>query len=125
MRILLDTHAIIWYFEHNDKLSQKAEAIIDNPENNIYICTASLWEIAIKVSLGKLNISFNGLLDELEKVGFLVLHTENEYLQRLLDLPLIHKDPFDRLIISTAIVENMTLISADENVHKYNVTWIW
>jgi PIN domain nuclease of toxin-antitoxin system len=82
-------------------------------------------EIAIKVSLGKLDVSFDNLLGELERVGFIILQTESIYLRRLMDLPQIHRDPFDRLIVATAVVEDMVLISADENVHKYSVTWVW
>jgi PIN domain nuclease of toxin-antitoxin system len=125
MRYLLDTHTLIWYSQRSSKLSQKAEEIIDDPENAIYVSSASLWEIAIKISLGKLDLSFGNLLDRLEMVGFSVLQTDNVYLQKLLELPQIHKDPFDRLIIATTQAEDMILISADENIRGYDVRWVW
>jgi len=125
MKYLLDTHALIWYSEHSGKLSPKAEKIIDDSENTIYVSVVSLWEIAIKVSLGKLEISLGDLIDKLGEVGFKVLQIDNSYLRHLLVLSQIHKDPFDRLIIATAQAEGITLITADENIHKYDVKWIW
>ena len=77
------------------------------------------------ITLGKLNLSFSNLLSELNKVGFYQLHSESEYLSLIIDLPQIHKDPFDRLLIATTKSENMTLITIDENIQKYNVRWIW
>ena len=125
MRYLLDTHAVLWYFENSSKLSQKSGEIIDNPVNDIYVSAASLWEAVIKISLGKLDVSFDALLNEIEKAGFYVLQTEVIYLLKLLDLPKVHRDPFDRLIIATALVEGMTLITIDENIQKYDVPWVW
>lgn len=125
MRYLLDTHAILWYLEHSDELSQRSGEIIDNPMNSIYVSAASLWEVAIKIGLGKLNVPFHALLRQVENAGFSVLQTKSAYFYELLDLDPIHKDPFDRLIIATAIVEEMTLITIDENIQKYDVPWIW
>lgn len=125
MRFLLDTHALIWYSDSSGKLSNRAEELIDNPENTVFISSVSLWEIAIKIKLRRIGISFNKLLDEVEKADFTVLHAENTYLKELIDLPLIHKDPFDRLLIATAKSEDMTLITADDDIHKYDVKWVW
>ena len=126
MRCLLDTHAIIWCVDkRNSMLSAKAEEVILDPQNTIYFSSASLWEIAIKIGLGKLDISFANLLREIKKVGFIILHPEDVYLQKLIELPRIHKDPFDRLLIATAQTEEMVLVTTDENIHKYDVQWIW
>ena len=125
MRYLLDTHALIWYSEHSGKLPRHIEEILDNPESIVYVSAASLWEIAIKVNLGKLDLSFYNLLEELESVRFRILQVENVYLTKLLNLPRLHKDPFDRLIIATALAESLTLITADENIHAYDVDWVW
>ena len=125
MKYLLDTHTIIWYFENSDELSLESEEIIDNPLNSIYVSAASLWEASIKIGLGKLDVSLGALLREVENAGFSIMQIESMYLQKLLELPKIHKDPFDRLIIATAMVEEMTLISIDENIQKYDVSWIW
>jgi len=106
-------------------LSSKAKEIIINPQNTLYFSSASIWEIAIKIGLQKLELSFGNLLNEIDMVGFSVLQIENSYLKELTNLPQIHKDPFDRLIIATAQVERMTLITADDNIHKYDVKWVW
>ena len=125
MRYLLDTHALIWYFENDGKLSQKVEMVIDNPKNKIYVSSATLWEIAIKIGLGKLDVDFDLLLGKVEQAEFLILQTKNQYLQELISLPQIHKDPFDRLLVVTTKVENMTLITTDEHIQKYDVEWMW
>ena len=127
MKFLLDTHAIIWHFDDDSKLSQKAAEIIKNPESILYISSVSLWEIAIKINIGKLELDFtlNELLNTIRNNDFIILQIEDKYLQGLSDLPFIHRDPFDRLIISTALTENLTIITADENIRKYDVPWVW
>ena len=127
MSYLLDTHVIIWYFENSLDLPQKTKEIIKNPENNIYICSISLLEIAIKVNLGKLKLSFtfDKLIEDIKNRDFSILQIEDEHLRKFLYLSFIHKDPFDRLIISTAIAEDITIITIDENIQKYDVSWIW
>ena len=127
MRYLLDTHTVIWHFDDSAKLSQKAIEITDNPENLLYVCSISLWEIAIKMSLGKLNLNFtlDKFLAAVKESDINILKIEDEYLSKLSELPYIHKDPFDRLLISTALVENLTIITIDENMQKYEVPWIW
>jgi PIN domain nuclease of toxin-antitoxin system len=127
MRYLLDTHTVIWYLGKSPSLSLRAKEIIDNAGNRRYISSASLWEIAIKVNLGKLDLhtTFDVFLDRIQYRDIEILQIKNEYLKRLSVLPLIHKDPFDRLLIATALVENLTLITADENVRKYDAPWAW
>jgi len=125
MRCLLDTHTIIWYFENNGRLSQNAETIIDDPDNLIYISSVSIWEIAIKTSLKKLDVSLESFLREVDQAEFTIVQLENSYMLNLLNLPKIHKDPFDRLLIATAQTENMTLITEDDNIHQYDVQWVW
>jgi len=126
-KYLLDTHAIIWYLDDSAKLSAASRGIIDNPENSIFICSVSLWEIAIKVSLHKLELgmTLEQLLSSIASTDFTVLQIEDAYIKSLLELPLIHKDPFDRLIIATALYEHMTIVSVDENIHQYDITCIW
>jgi PIN domain nuclease of toxin-antitoxin system len=101
--------------------------MVDDAENTVHICTISLWEIAIKVNLGKLklNWTFNEFLRSVEMSDFSVLHIENKHLQKLADIPFLHKDPFDRLLISTALVENLTVITVDDCIRKYDVSWVW
>jgi PIN domain nuclease of toxin-antitoxin system len=127
MRYLLDTHTIIWYLDDSLRLPPKTEEIIDNSNNRRCISSVSLWEIAIKINLGKLKLSstFDDFLDKIRNSEFEILQIRDEYLKRLSVLPPIHKDPFDRLMVSTALVENLTIITADDNVRKYNVPCIW
>ena len=127
MKYLLDTHAIIWYFEDSPELPQKITELIDNPEISIYICSISFWEIAIKINSGKLklNIAFDDLLINIKNRDFNILQIEDEHLNKLSKLPFLHKDPFDRLIISSALAEDLTIITIDGNIQKYDISWIW
>jgi len=127
MRYLLDTHAAIWHLEDSPRLPSRTREIIDNNAGHLCICSASLWEIAIKVSRGKLDLQFtlDELFDEVRDSDIDILQIEEEHLKRYILLPSIHKDPFDRLLISTALAENLTIITADENVRKYTVPWVW
>ena len=127
MRYLLDTQVIIWLAENSYKLPLRIKEIVRRSENEIYISSVSLWEIAIKMNLGKLDIDFT--LDELliavKENDFDILQIEDEYLQQLSDLPSIHKDPFDRLLIATTKAEGMSILTSDENIQKYDVKWAW
>ena len=127
MKYLLDTHAVIWYFEDSPELSQTITGLIDDPEISIYICSVSLWEIAIKMNLNKLKLSmtFEELLNNIKTRDFRIIQIEDEYLNNLSKLPYIHKDPFDRMIISSALAEGLTIITIDENIQKYDVSWVW
>ena len=127
MDYLLDTHALIWYFEDSPSLPNKVTELIDSATNHKHICSVSLWEIAIKTNLGKLNMhfSFEQLLDEIAASELIVLQIKDEYLKELPKLMNVHKDPFDRLLIATAVVEKLTIITIDENIRKYDVSWVW
>jgi len=127
MRYLLDTHAFLWYLEDSPKLPSRVAELIDSSENEIYICSVSLWEIVIKMSLNKYRIDFSldDLYNEIYTYALMVLGIKKDYLKVLSELPFIHKDPFDRLIISSAIAEGLTIISIDENIHNYDVSCVW
>jgi len=127
MRYLLDTHVIIWYVEDSPNLPSNIAELIDDPENEVFISSISLWEITLKVGLGKLDLKLplNMFLENIKNRDFTFLNIENEYLNRLAGLPFVHKDPFDRLIISSALEENLVIITIDENIKKYNVSCIW
>jgi len=127
MKYLLDTHAALWLFEGNEKLPQTAQSIIYDGKNEIYVSIISAWEVAIKISLSKLN--FDGgsetFLSATEENSIDLLGVKGEYVKIVENLPYIHRDPFDRLLVSTALSEKMTIITADENIRKYNISWIW
>ncbi|MCL2195086.1 MAG: type II toxin-antitoxin system VapC family toxin [Oscillospiraceae bacterium] len=127
MNILLDTHALIWYVENSVHMPKGIVNLIEDPENNKFVCAISLWEIAIKTNLNKLgmSLSLDELIDEISGYDLTVLPIEGEHLKGIAKLPFIHKDPFDRLIVATAIAEELTIITADENMQKYDVSWLW
>ena len=127
MYYLLDTHAVIWYFEDSVKMPVMIARLIDDPFNKKFISVASLWEISIKLSTGKLDIqlSFDALLDAIESSELSIMPIKNNYLKRLSTMPFIHKDPFDRLIIATSKIEDMVIVTIDENIQKYDIQWIW
>jgi PIN domain nuclease of toxin-antitoxin system len=126
-KYLLDTHTAIWFFNDDKALSDNADRIIADPSNSLYISIVSVWELAIKISIRKIN--FAGKIPEfvrLAKINHItILPIETSYLPVLDILPSIHRDPFDRILIATAMVERMTLISADENIARYNVPLVW
>lgn len=126
MNFLLDTHSMLWLFDDDDRLSENAKEIITDPENRIFISIASFWEIAIKMSLSKLvlDIPFEKLFDECEKLDFNILNISKRHLLFLKTLPFVHRDPFDRLIVCQAIIENCTLVSADRAFLEYNIKTI-
>jgi len=127
MKVLLDTHVLIWFAEGSDKLSEKAKSEIDNPNNFKFISIASLWEIVIKSSRQKLELkkSFVEINEFLYLNNFEVLSIEIKHLNSLLNLPYHHSDPFDRLIISQAVSDNFGIISIDRHFSSYPVNVIW
>lgn len=128
MRYLLDTHSLIWFLEDHIQLSDKARGKIMNIENRCFVSIASIWEIFIKVNIGKLKLDFpvSALKREIHENGFEILPIEFEHLQQLLQLDFHHKDPFDRLLIAQAQCEKMTIITKDNNFSKYNkVKLLW
>ena len=127
MKYLLDTHTLIWLIEASSKVSMEIRENLKFSGNLTFLSSASLWEIALKTSIGKLELKlpFDKLLSDLRNTDIIILQLEDDYLRNLTNLPRIHKDPFDRLLISTAIVEGLTIITADENIQKYDVSWIW
>jgi PIN domain nuclease of toxin-antitoxin system len=112
----------------DDKLSTIARSYIDDMDNDKYISVVSLWEIAIKISLGKLNLSgsFDSIVPAQIKLnGFEILPISMEHLISISSLPFHHRDPFDRLIISQSIVEKMPVVGRDPLFDLYSVTKIW
>jgi len=127
MKYLLDTHVVLWMAENSPMLSDAAKLAILDKHSLKFVSIVSAWEVAIKLTTGKLRLE--GGLEEffhiMDENGLQVLGIERAYLQKIQTLPFFHKDPFDRLLIATAIIENMTLISVDENMPKYEVSWLW
>jgi PIN domain nuclease of toxin-antitoxin system len=127
MKLLLDTHAFLWFMK-GENLSQKAQDSFLDIDNDLYLSAASYWEICIKHSLGKLDLdkNWNEVFDrEILLNGIKWLPIEKEHSQGIIELPMIHRDPFDRLLIAQACAEDMTLLTADSNIKQYDIPTIW
>ena len=128
MRLLLDTHAFLWFIMGSANLSANARRLIENPAHERLLSVVSLWEIAIKTSLGKLTLSapFDKLIPaQLKLNGIDVLNIEVDHLSTLTSLPFHHRDPFDRLLGAQALVEELSIISLDGAFDIYGVTRLW
>ena len=127
MNYLLDTHVLIWFLNGDKALSTKVRKAIESENAINFISIASLWEIAIKISLDRLSIkvSFEKLSAELEKNNFQILPITFNDTIILSTLPFHHRDPFDRLIISQSISNDFTLISKDKEFAQYKIKLLW
>ena len=127
MDLLLDTHALIWFINGDNQLPEKSILLIKNIENKCHVSIASIWEIAIKQSLGKLDL--NGGFNEISKImgryEIVLLPITFEHIQRLLTLDFHHRDPFDRIIISQSLVEKFVVVTKDDNFPKYKIKTVW
>ena len=126
MDILLDTCSALWYFNGNDEIPQSSRDTILNPDNAIYISIATVWEIAVKISIGKLNFrdGLNGFIKAIDDEGFSLLDITTEHIKTVKALPFIHRDPFDRMLVAQAIVEEMPIMTADSYMVKYDIALV-
>ena len=127
MKVLLDTHAFLWFVNDDPQLSLAAKTLMES-EVDLLLSVASLWEISIKVGIGKLDLPkpFDVFIPEqLELNEIEVLPIELRHLAPLTSLPLHHRDPFDRLLISQSLVEELTILSADKIFDRYAVNRSW
>ncbi len=121
MKLLLDTHILLWAAAEPERLSKVAAALIEDTENELFFSAASLWEIAIKTSRGHADFRVDtglvrgGLLDN----GYAELPVTGAHAAAIASLPPIHKDPFDRMLVAQATVERLTLVASDPVVAKY------
>lgn len=124
---LLDTHTFIWYFDEDKRLSRVADAAIRNGENRIYFSMASLWEIAIKTGIGKLDLklSIREIVDFCFENNVSFLPISIPHVATYMQLPLHHRDPFDRMLIAQATANNLTLISKDSQFEQYFISLLW
>lgn len=124
MRFLIDTHILIWFLEGKAALSTPRKSLIIDGDNSVLRSVASLWEMAIKLSLGKLSLAVNipEIIDKIDSESIKILAITQNHILRVSNLPFHHRDPFDRMIIAQALIENIPLMSVDDDFAKYGVT---
>jgi PIN domain nuclease of toxin-antitoxin system len=127
MDLLLDTHSLIWFLNGDEKLSDKAKSAIEDSTNSKIVSIASIWEIAIKISLDKFRFpkGFKHFLDMVEDNGFEILPITFEHAIGLSILEFIHRDPFDRLLIAQCMTDKLIIVTKDDNIKRYNIKTIW
>jgi PIN domain nuclease of toxin-antitoxin system len=128
MNILLDTHAFLWFVNDDPQLSDAAKRLIEDEESQPFLSVASLWEMAIKISLGKLTLKQPYevfLLQQLSVNGIGILNITLRHAAEVATLPFHHRDPFDRLLVVQSKIENMPLISADSIFDHYGIARVW
>jgi PIN domain nuclease of toxin-antitoxin system len=128
LRFLLDTHSLLWFLTGDEGLSDRARRIIENPDCDILVSVACLWEIAIKQSLGKLKLArpFDALFpDQLASNSISLLGIRLAHLSEISRMPFHHRDPFDRLLVAQSLSEEIPLLSNDDTLDSYGLERIW
>lgn len=128
MRVLLDTQVFLWVVSGAPDLSAKARRIVLDAGNDLYLSLVSAWEMAIKISLGKLKLTDpieSFIPDELQANDIRLLEIDFRHVAGVVSLPFHHRDPFDRLLISQAQVEDLPILSADRLLDRYRVNRLW
>jgi PIN domain nuclease of toxin-antitoxin system len=128
MRLLLDTHAFLWWVADARELSTRARAVIGDSKNECFVSAASCWEIAIKISIGKLELDGTVerfIPEHLSVNGFQELPVEIRHAARVSRLSFHHRDPFDRLLVCQALEEHLAIVSADPIFRRYGLKRIW
>ncbi len=128
MNLVLDTHAFLWIVSDDKKLSRKAKKLFLNKSNDIYLSAASIWEMAIKISLGRLTLDepLESFI-ETHAVGnnIKILDIKSKHLYKIENLPFHHRDPFDRIIIAQCMIENYFIVGSDKAFDSYPVSRVW
>ena len=124
MRLLLDTHALLWWLADDDRLGPQARELIEDPGNDVLVSVVSLWEIVVKLRVGKLEADIKELVEAVGREGFACLDISTAHLLTLAELPMHHRDPFDHLLIAQAIAEDMVFLSEDRNTARYQVRFV-
>lgn len=121
MRLLLDTHILLWWLSDDRKLAKSARQIIGNPDNDVLVSSASAWEISIKAALGRIEIELDDLESALVRNGFRPLQIGLRHALAAGRLPNLHRDPFDRMLVAQASIEELRVISHDRVFERYSL----
>jgi PIN domain nuclease of toxin-antitoxin system len=128
VRLLLDTHAFLWWVDGTHPVGRRARTAVANPDNDVFLSIASCWEIAIKVSLGKLRLpkpADRFIADQVSLNGFTLLEASLRHVCRVADLPFHHRDPFDRVLIAQSLIDEIPIVSNERVFDAYGVHRIW
>jgi PIN domain nuclease of toxin-antitoxin system len=128
VRILLDTHAFLWWIDEDRRLSARACELMEDGRNDLLFSVASGWEIAIKLGLGRIELPSpvdRFLSEQVTRNHMRVLPIELSHALRTADLPPLHRDPFDRLLVAQAQIEHLPILTADRQIAQYEVDAIW
>jgi len=120
VRLLLDTHILLWWLTDGSRIPQESREVIRDGKNQVFISSASAWEIAIKRGLGKLRAP-GDLKEQVQTARFEVLNVTIDHALAVSDLPAHHSDPFDRILVAQALVEDLTMVTQDPRIHRYDV----
>lgn len=120
MKYLLDTHVLLWWLTNPSQINAKAQKVLSHRENTLYVSSASFWEMAIKKSLGRLTLPHN-LMETVTREGIKILPILPEETLGVADLPFLHTDPFDRLLVVQAKLHDLVIITRDEKIAEYPV----
>jgi PIN domain nuclease of toxin-antitoxin system len=121
VKLLLDTLALIWWMSDDERIGPQARALIADPGNDVLISVVSLWEIVVKLRVGKLEADIQEIAGACESSGFIPLDVRLDHLRQLATLPMHHRDPFDHLLIAQAITEGAALVTDDRHAARYPV----
>lgn len=119
MKLLLDTHALLWWVSDSQSLGDAAREAIADPGNDVMVSVVSIWEVVIKTRIGKLRVDVDGLAAEITAQGFAMLEIRPAHLATLAGLPQYHRDPFDHMLVAQALAERAALMSADRKLRAY------
>src|SRR5262245_46419677 len=122
MRLLLDTHVLLWWLSDNRKLTKTAREVIAKPDNDVLVSSASVWEVAIKTALGRIEIELDDLEDAIARNGFRSLPIAFRHAVTTGHLPAVHRDPFDRMLVAQASVEELRIVSHDRVFERYGLS---
>jgi len=128
MRLLLDTHTFIWAATLDERLSSKARDLLLNTDNELFLSTASVWEMTIKASIGKLILKQpieQTINEQIQINGLCILNIESAHTLAVASLPWHHRDPFDRLLVCQSKLENLTILGCDTTMDAYSASRIW
>jgi PIN domain nuclease of toxin-antitoxin system len=128
VKLLLDTHTFLWSVGDDPRLSATARQNISDPSNDLFVSIASLWEATVKITIGKMRVpgdSIDYLLPRATQTGVTTLPILSMHLQQLQKLPMLHRDPFDRILIAQSMVEKMVVVSVDSQLRQYPCKILW